>query len=110
VALFNAFNERTFQLLVVPGASPREAPSAATSPRAWRPPSRTAWCAHRCEKRVGAAAHAEASPSEDVIPYLLDACAARQGLSSARSIPDRYSMETAGRSRPAAKAALQPGR
>jgi DnaA family protein len=90
VALFNAFNERTFDLLVVPRAHPRvKCRSAATSPRAWRPASPYRVVALTdAEKGAALAAHAKTrgfAIPEDVTFLPAHARAPRHGLAHRRA-------------------------
>jgi DnaA family protein len=116
VALFNAFNERTFDLLVVSAsASPREVPirrdlaTRLATGLTYRVVALT-----DAEKGVALAAHAKTrgfAIPEDVTSYLLTHARRDMGsLIGALDSLDRYSMET-GRpiTIPLLKAALQPG-
>jgi DnaA family protein len=116
VALFNAFNERTFDLLVVSAsASPREVPirrdlaTRLATGLTYRVVALT-----DAEKGVALAAHAKTrgfAIPEDVTSYLLTHARRDMGsLIGALDSLDRYSMET-GRpiTVPLLKAALQPG-
>ena len=116
VALFNAFNERTFDLLVVSAnASPRDVPirrdvaTRLATGLTYRVVALT-----DAEKGVALAAHAKARGfdiPEDVTSYLLPHARRDMGsLIGALDSLDRYSMQT-GRpiTIPLLKAALQPG-
>ena len=116
VALFNAFNERTFDLLVVSAsASPREVPirrdlaTRLATGLTYRVVALT-----DAEKGAALAAHAKTrgfAIPEDVTSYLLTHARRDMGsLIGALDSLDRYSMET-GRpiTIPLLKAALQPG-
>ncbi len=116
VALFNAFNERTFDLLVVcASASPREVPirrdlaTRLATGLTYRVVALT-----DAQKGAALAAHAKArgfAIPEDVTSYLLTHARRDMGsLIGALDSLDRYSMET-GRpiTIPLLKAALQPG-
>jgi len=116
VALFNAFNERTFDLLVVSAsASPREVPirrdlaTRLATGLTYRVVALT-----DAEKGAALAAHAKTrgfAIPEDVTSYLLTHERRDMGsLIGALDSLDRYSMET-GRpiTIPLLKAALQPG-